>query len=206
MSLLQVYVILLISANIGTPFPSPYLHPHISSLTISRFYQLDPVARRHLQGLVRRITSGRAVLLTSHDMPEADALASRICIIDHGKSKFLGTSQEAKHKFSSGYTITIKLRREEVAQTSAPPPPTSPNREQSIRDMINSLWSDADLVDSTLGILKFRVPSLGSRPGHVLAKFFEMMETTKDDPTSGVSDYSISQASLEDVFLAVAQS
>jgi len=47
---------------------------------------LDPQSRRQLWDRIERIRkSGRAVLLTTHSMEEAEAVCDRIAIIDHGK-------------------------------------------------------------------------------------------------------------------------
>ncbi len=47
---------------------------------------LDPQARRHLWQLARRIRDrGTTVLLTTHDMDEAETLCDRVAIMDRGK-------------------------------------------------------------------------------------------------------------------------
>jgi len=47
---------------------------------------LDPQSRRQLWDRIERIKeSGRAILLTTHSMEEAEAVCDRIAIIDHGK-------------------------------------------------------------------------------------------------------------------------
>jgi ABC-2 type transport system ATP-binding protein len=47
---------------------------------------LDPQARRHLWGLVRRIQErGQTVVLTTHYMEEAEELCDRVAIMDRGK-------------------------------------------------------------------------------------------------------------------------
>lgn len=56
---------------------------------------LDPQARRGLWDLVRELKSeGRAVLLTTHYMDEAEALCDRIGIMDQGKVLQIGTPHE----------------------------------------------------------------------------------------------------------------
>ena len=48
---------------------------------------LDPWNRRQLWDVVRAITAdGTTVLLTTQYLEEADALADRIAVIDHGTS------------------------------------------------------------------------------------------------------------------------
>ena len=46
---------------------------------------MDPIASREFRGLVENLrTEGRTVLLTTHDMAEAEALCDRVTLIDHG--------------------------------------------------------------------------------------------------------------------------
>lgn len=47
---------------------------------------LDPQARRHLWGVIKRIRSeGKTIVLTTHYMEEAEELCDRVAIMDHGK-------------------------------------------------------------------------------------------------------------------------
>lgn len=46
---------------------------------------LDPQARRHLWGVLRRIRAeGKTIVLTTHNMEEAEELCDRVAIMDHG--------------------------------------------------------------------------------------------------------------------------
>jgi ABC-2 type transport system ATP-binding protein len=46
---------------------------------------LDPIAARDFRDLVEELRSeGRTILLTTHDMAEAEALCDRVALIDHG--------------------------------------------------------------------------------------------------------------------------
>jgi len=57
---------------------------------------LDPQSRSHLWDLVRRLRSdlNTTVFLTTHYLDEADALADRLLIIDHGRIVAEGTPDE----------------------------------------------------------------------------------------------------------------
>jgi ABC-2 type transport system ATP-binding protein len=47
---------------------------------------LDPQARRHLWGVVKRIRSeGKTIVITTHYMDEAEELCDRVAIMDAGK-------------------------------------------------------------------------------------------------------------------------
>ena len=56
---------------------------------------LDPQSRRQLWEVVLGFKArGRTVLLTTHDMDEAERLCDRVAVVDKGKVIALGTPQE----------------------------------------------------------------------------------------------------------------
>src|ERR671933_1083698 len=56
---------------------------------------LDPQSRRQVWELVEALKSaGRTILLTTHYMEEAERLADRVAIVDHGRVIALGTPRE----------------------------------------------------------------------------------------------------------------
>ena len=58
---------------------------------------LDPRSRNQVWDLVRRIADeGTTVLLTTQNLDEADRLAGRLAVIDHGRVIAEGTSRELK--------------------------------------------------------------------------------------------------------------
>ncbi|MFE2292651.1 ABC transporter ATP-binding protein/permease [Streptomyces sp. NPDC059452] len=62
---------------------------------------LDSTARRQLWAAVRRVAAeGTAVLLTTHYLEEADALADRVVLFASGRTVFEGSTAEMKSHFS----------------------------------------------------------------------------------------------------------
>lgn len=71
---------------------------------------LDPQTRLLLSEIVRAYNArGKTILLTTHNMEEADGLCQRLAIVDHGKVIALGTPQELKHSIPGGFVVRIQL-------------------------------------------------------------------------------------------------
>jgi ABC-2 type transport system ATP-binding protein len=70
---------------------------------------LDPRSRNQVWDLVRQIANtGTTVLLTTQYLEEADRLAERMAVIDHGRVIAEGTSQELKASIG-GNTLRLQL-------------------------------------------------------------------------------------------------
>ncbi|MCH9650320.1 MAG: ABC transporter ATP-binding protein [Deltaproteobacteria bacterium] len=81
---------------------------------------LDVEARRELWQCIRRMAdAGRTVLLTTHHLEEADALASRIVVIDHGRVVAEGTPEQIK-RHAVGSHIRCTTRIEEATAAGWP--------------------------------------------------------------------------------------
>lgn len=76
---------------------------------------LDPATRKHLWKIIADLK--KTVLLTTHYLEEADALADRICILDKGRVILLDSTKNVRsmHNNSSLEDIFIKLTEEEAS-------------------------------------------------------------------------------------------
>ncbi|XP_048742335.2 phospholipid-transporting ATPase ABCA3-like isoform X2 [Ostrea edulis] len=149
---------------------------------------VDPAARRLVWNVLSKIrASGRTLVLTSHSMEECDALCTKIVIMVNGKFVCFGSPQHLKNRFAQGYTLIVKLARDNngYAMDSGP-----------LRNHLVTEFPGTQIFDDQQGYLEFRIPN----PTLSLAKLFREMETTKTE--CNVEDYSVHQTSLEQVFLA----
>ncbi len=72
---------------------------------------LDPQTRLLLSEMVRSYNArGKTILLTTHNMEEADGLCHRVAIVDHGKLIALGTPQELKQSIPGGFVVRLHLQ------------------------------------------------------------------------------------------------
>jgi ABC-2 type transport system ATP-binding protein len=75
---------------------------------------LDPRSRNQVWDTVRRIASmGTTVLLTTQYLEEADRLAERLAVIDHGRLIAEGTSRDLKSSVGANSLHVRLVRREE---------------------------------------------------------------------------------------------
>jgi len=144
---------------------------------------MDPATRRFLWDVVREHSAGRATILTTHSMEEADALCSKIGIMTSGKLRCVGSPQHLKSKFGTGYNLELKCASETV---------------DDVKSFMQANFAGADLLEEYAGHFKYRVSNVSSL-GSVFGLFEEGRERLK------IEEYSFSQPSLEQIFLDFAK-
>jgi ABC-2 type transport system ATP-binding protein len=71
---------------------------------------LDPQTRILLWEIIREYhQAGRTVLLTTHNMEEADALCARLAIVDHGHVIAVGTPGALKATIPGGFVLRLRF-------------------------------------------------------------------------------------------------
>ena len=71
---------------------------------------LDPQTRLLLWEIIREYNKkGRTILLTTHNMEEADALCQQLAIIDHGRIIASGTPAELKASIPGGFLLRLRF-------------------------------------------------------------------------------------------------
>ncbi|MFG3252540.1 ATP-binding cassette domain-containing protein [Streptomyces sp. NPDC048172] len=148
---------------------------------------LDPRSRNHVWELVRRIAgAGTTVLLTTQYLEEADQLAERIAVIDHGRIVAEGTSAQLKSQVGSG-TLHIRLLDGE-------------QRPRALRILGDALDGTVQTAADplALSVLLATPPDatdLGGLVGHAMTRLSEA--------GVGIADLSLGQPSLDEAFLAL---
>jgi ABC-2 type transport system ATP-binding protein len=73
---------------------------------------LDPQTRLLLSDMIRGYNArGKTILLTTHNMEEADSLCHRIAIVDHGKIIAVGSPQDLKRSIPGGFLVRLHFDR-----------------------------------------------------------------------------------------------
>ncbi|EKF30351.1 ABC transporter, putative [Trypanosoma cruzi marinkellei] len=145
---------------------------------------MDAVARRHMWGLLRRMSFMHAILLTTHFMDEADILGDHVAIMSRGVLKCCGSSLFLKSRLAAAYTLQISL--------------TPDANYTAINSLIASYIPKAYTIFSGLTELKCRIPAGNTTNLVPLLKCLE-----SPSQYFGIRDYALSAMTLEDVFLSV---
>jgi ATP-binding cassette subfamily A (ABC1) protein 3 len=146
---------------------------------------LDANAKRVLWRCLQTIAKQRAVVLTTHSMEEADALADRIGIVS-SRMLALGDREDLKQRAGSAYHVHLVSR-------SAPR--TTPEELQMMKDWVASTFPSANVSRETQGgQIRFEVPA----ENHEFVGLIRKLEAAKGD--LGVEFYSVGKATLDEVF------
>jgi ABC-2 type transport system ATP-binding protein len=141
---------------------------------------LDPRSRNQVWDLVRQIAGeGTTVLLTTQYLEEADRLAERMAVIDHGRVIAEGTSHELKASIG-GNALRFQL--------------VNPAQRAEAQTLVTNLLGDGVLPNTDPTALSIKV-SDASRAAEVLSA----LSQAKIELT----DFSLGSPSLDDVFFAL---
>ncbi len=146
---------------------------------------LDPRSRNQVWDIIRVVVAnGTTVLLTTQYLDEADQLASRIAVIDHGKVIAEGTPGQLKSSVGAG-TVHVRLRDAEQR----------PAAERILASALEtSVQMDADPVALT-------ARAEGSETG--AAEQASRALAALAAAGIVVDDFSLGQPSLDEVFMAL---
>ena len=139
---------------------------------------LDPQSRVLVRNFIKNLAREKTIILTTHNMDEADRLADRVAIIDYGKLLLLDTPGNLKKSIGEGDVLEIALEKDEKQ------PPDK--LEQSLLE----ICAQVNLTGTTL-IIKSRnmIESVSEITSRVKEQGFKINEMTMRENT------------LEDVFI-----
>ena len=146
---------------------------------------MDPEAKRFLWNVISAAAKSRTIILTSHSMEECEALCHRVGIMVSGQFSCIGSLQHLKNRFSEGYSVTVNFHTSKKSEVV----------DFSLEEL------KASIAESHSSELKLRV-------GHTREediKLWQVFDKLQRMKTTGlIVDYSISQTTLEQVFVRFA--
>ena len=141
---------------------------------------LDPRGRNQVWELVRRIAGeGTTVLLTTQYLDEADRLAERLAVIDHGKVIAEGTSRELKASVGAN---AVHVRLADAGQSDV------------ARAAIERVTGGGMMPGSDAQVIAARLKSTSQAAEVLMALTSANVE---------VAEFSVGTPSLDEVFLAL---
>merc|ERR1711871_744509 len=146
---------------------------------------LDPNTRRFVWDYIMELKEDRVVVLTTHSMEEADALCGRIGIMVNGRLMTLGTPQQLKQQYGTGYKFVLSLKG------------NVENANETIDQTLKEKYADDLTLDSLASSETHRVYTI-SRSDVDFGELFQLLEDHRE--TIGMQDYSVAQASMDEVF------
>jgi len=139
---------------------------------------LDPQSRILVRDFIKTLGKEKTVILTTHNMDEADRLANRLAIIDHGRLLMLDTPQNLKNTIGEGNILELVIDN---------------NPENIIHLFCESLTS--------LGI-NFKIADQSILIKH--SNLFEQVPVIRnkaDQSGLRISEFKLRENTLEDVFI-----
>jgi ABC-2 type transport system ATP-binding protein len=163
---------------------------------------LDPQSRLFLWDRIRSLNAqGTTVLLTTHDMEEADQLCERIAIMDYGKILVHDTSAELKKLIPGGTRLELRVRIPELVSSGAAHKETTASSRllDTLRALPGAVKVEEvlaqDQEDGQQGITLFRL--YAENAGALVVQATQAVAESDVE----LHDLHIARPSLEDVFI-----
>ena len=120
------------------------------------------------------------VILTSHSIEEAQMLSNRLGILVKGRLKCLGTLQSLSSKFGKGWSLAVRTPNEQYSQ--------------AFTNFLHEQLPESRVTSGRYGAVVYHLP-------HTTKSHNLLQQIERNRETYQISDYSLSQLSLEEVFL-----
>ncbi|KAG7535104.1 ABC transporter-like [Arabidopsis thaliana x Arabidopsis arenosa] len=153
---------------------------------------MDPITRRHVWDIIQESKKGRAIILTTHSMEEADILGDRIGIMAKGRLRCIGTSIRLKSRFGTGFITTVSFpeNKKDGARSTSPEP-------------LKRFFKEHLKVEPTEESKAFMTFVIPHDKEQLLTGFFAELQDRESE--FGISDIQLGLATLEEVFLNIAR-
>ncbi|CAK9263325.1 unnamed protein product, partial [Sphagnum jensenii] len=157
---------------------------------------MDPVTRRHVWDIIEASKKGRAIVLTTHSMEEADILGDRVAIMARGKLRCIGTPIRLKTRFGAGYVVNVSVRSGNSTRD-----PAQLAEEEQQRSKVKQFFKEKLAVEPKEENQAYTTFIIPRERESQLPEFFRLLEDHKAQ--LGVTDLQMGLTTLEEVFLTI---
>ncbi|KAJ0106704.1 hypothetical protein Patl1_17825 [Pistacia atlantica] len=157
---------------------------------------MDPITRRHVWDIIQDAKKGRAIILTTHSMEEADILSDRIGIMAKGRLRCIGTSIRLKSRFGTGFVANVSFTESKSEQSPSKRPETvaTPHHDAVKQFFKNHL--DVVPKEENKAFLTYIIP-------HDREELLTELQDRERE--FGIADIQLGLSTLEEVFLNIAK-
>ncbi len=140
---------------------------------------LDPQSRVMIRDYVRKLAGRKTIILTTHNMDEADRLSDRVAIIDHGILLALDTPEALKQRIGEGEVLEIELK-------------ALPKDSADLETSLSEIGCKAELDPSGVSLI--------IRGSRLISKLPAISEKLSEESVV-IGEMRMRQTTLEDVFI-----
>ena len=158
---------------------------------------LDAASKRVMWKTLSAVSRDRSIVLTTHSMEEADALAHRAGIMSK-RMLTLGTVEGLRRRWGDVYHVHL---------VSSSAPYSGSGEMERLKGWIRQNLNGAELEDKTYGgQIRFSVPArrsgmAGGSGGKGIEQLFRLLEQYRQQ--LGIEYYSIGQTTMDEVFVKI---
>ncbi|XP_058772824.1 ABC transporter A family member 2-like [Vicia villosa] len=160
---------------------------------------MDPITRRHVWDIIENAKKGRAIILTTHSMEEADILSDRIGIMAKGKLRCIGTSIRLKSRFGTGFIANISFYGNNNESSRVNGDAGSTGHHEAVKRFFKNRL-DVVPKEENNNFLTYVIPHERET---LLTNFFSELQNRERE--FGISDIQLGLTTLEEVFLNIAK-
>lgn len=139
---------------------------------------LDPQSRILVRDFIREIARNKTVIVTTHNMDEAERIAHRVAIIDSGRLLQLDSPDNLKRSIGEGDILELKL---------------------NTNDPVNLTYTEARLTERGFSVL-FDGDTCIIRAMDLVPKIHEIYQVLEKEHVS-INEMKVRENTLEDVFI-----
>ena len=167
---------------------------------------LDPQSRVLVREYVCSLARQKTIILTTHNMDEADRMADRVAIIDHGKLLVLDTPEALKRSIGEGDILELEIKEisaEQVWEAIEESHPNLTSLRAALAERSNLPLAKEEIVSSYLPVVSPPRNDVLTLQGANIVEHLPVIITAIQHAGGQVGEVHLRANTLEDVFISL---